>query len=191
MFTNNYITWKTECFTSTSYSTSFTATTFTGVSKTIYIFGAEMQDIGTVMRKSLTGSIVDKECYRGEGGVCFGTGSTPATKDDYTLESPITSGITVTNPSDVVYHENDNGQYTFSASFVVANTSDAELNIWEVGVVSYLGNYCSTGITISGSFGGSPILFDRQVLSEPITIPAGESKLVTYKITFNQVLNIE
>ncbi len=126
----------------------------------------------------------------GYPGVYFGTGSTPATKSDYRLESPITSGLTITNPSDLVVDSDGNGKYTFIADFIVRNTTESEINIYEIGVFcpicTDMGYY-----NASSNVKWAMVLMERTVLDEPITIPAGESKLVTYKITFNQTLNVE
>lgn len=118
-------------------------------------------------------------------GVYFGTGSTPANLADHTLQSPITSGLTITNPSRVLLESEKEGQYTLSASYVLTNATEAELNIYEMGVV--------TPALVGGQYGSClyPVLMERTVLTEPITIPPGASKLVTYKITFNQTLNVD
>lgn len=118
-------------------------------------------------------------------GVYFGSGSTPATKSDHKLESPITSGLSITNPGGASVDEN-NGRYTYILPFVVKNTSENEINIWEIGVFGEATYYKS-----SGSYYIQNVLFERTVLTEPITIAPGEAKLVTYYLAFNQILNVE
>ena len=144
-------------------------------------------DIGYWLTKAKCTSIPtgSKSSFGDRGGVFFGTGSTPATKNDYTLESPITSGLTINAPNVISYSNDAHGKYSLSVSFAITNTSGAEINIWEVGLVSELGG------NANGATNYFPVLFDRTVLSEPITIPAGGVKLVTYKLTFNQTLNVE
>lgn len=117
------------------------------------------------------------------GGVYFGSGSAPATKEDHCLQSPITSGLSIINPPKCSFTEDGNGQKVFSANYVLTNTSDAEINIYEIGLF----------MTISQSSSAyyRRVLAERTVLTEPITIPVGESKLVTYKITVNETLNVE
>lgn len=116
-------------------------------------------------------------------GVYFGTGSTPATLSDYTLESPITSGLSITNPSKLVWTDNGMGRYAVKADFILTNTAENEVNIYEIGLISFM---------YKDDLGYLyPFLMERTVLPEPITIPAGGIKLVTYKITFNQVLNVD
>lgn len=115
-------------------------------------------------------------------GIYFGSGSTPANKNDYTLESVIESGLSISNPSSLVQSNDGNGKYSFSSPIVISNTSDAEININEIGLF------------LPGGENGSQwylLLMERTVLTEPITIAPGESKLVEYKLTFNQTMNVE
>lgn len=110
------------------------------------------------------------------GGVFFGSGATPATQYDYKLETPITSGLSIVNPSQYSFNDNGNGQWTFSASYVVTNTTTAEITIREIGIVTAVNTDSSTYY---------PVLMERTVLDEPITIPAGDAKLITVKLTQN------
>lgn len=110
------------------------------------------------------------------GGVYFGTGSTPPQKTDYKLENPITSGLYITN-SGVSEANPSDGVYVYSASYILRNTTDADVTIAEIGLYSYF----EAGTSYKGC-----VLFERTVLDAPITITPGESKLVTYKVTFNQ-----
>lgn len=115
-------------------------------------------------------------------GVYFGKGSTPAQKTDANLESLIDSGLEITSPAKVVEYSDGNGKYEFIADFGVRNISESEINIYEVGL------FLSVRVKSSQYY---PMLVERTVLAEPITIPPGEAKLVSYKLTFNQTLNVE
>lgn len=139
------------------------------------------------MKTARCGAFTDEAT--GSSGVYFGSGYTPAQKSDYKLESQITSGLSITNSNVLTEHEKD-GQYTLSASYAVKNTSDAEINISEIGLFSAVCTSTSDRIYTSTDT-RYPILVERTVLTEPITIPAGKTKIVTYKITFNQTLNVE
>lgn len=110
-------------------------------------------------------------------GIYFGTGSTPAARTDRTLESLITSGLEITNPSSIVLTE-DAGVYEYSSTFTIKNTSDADITISEVGAYTVF-------VTPSNAYYG-PMLLERTVLDNPITIPAGKVKIFIYKLTFNQ-----
>lgn len=121
-------------------------------------------------------------------GVYFGSGSTPATATDYKLANPITSGLTITNQGSVTISEEAEDRYTATAGYLLMNTSDTEINIYEVGLIGVLaGKY---------SYAPSPLdyrtcLLERQVLPKPVIIAPGETKFVTYKLIFNQILNVE
>lgn len=108
-------------------------------------------------------------------GVRIGTGVTPATADDYTLESVINSGLSVVNPQDVtVTREND--FVAVYATYTVTNNGTTAVAISEIGL------FCA-GVYTSSTM--VPILADRTVLESPITINPGEAKPITYTIRFN------
>ena len=108
-------------------------------------------------------------------GVSFGTGTTPATVSDYCLESILASTqINVSVPSAVSYSRGDTYE-EYSVTFGITNKTTEAITISEVG------------LTAEPS-GGNPILYalvDRTVLDTPVTIPAGQSKQITYTIRFN------
>ncbi len=104
--------------------------------------------------------------------VRFGNGTTPATVNDYKLESQIDSGITVANPSTVTTEQTDS-YISWTVTFGVS--ASVETTISEIGLISKA--YITNGDTAT--------LVDRTVLDEPITIPAGQSKQITYTIRFN------
>ena len=99
-----------------------------------------------------------------------GTGTTAATEDDYELEVGAT-GLTCDS---VVTAVGSNDAKTYTATF--SNTTDTDIVVTEIG---FFMCYAYTG--------GSPLdnfLLDRIVLNTPITIPAGESKAITYELGF-------
>lgn len=115
----------------------------------------------------------------GIAGVSFGTGTTPATVSDYALESILGSTqISAAAPSNVSFSRGDTYD-EYSVTFGITNITTEAITISEVGLTArpaYLGgspgyNYCA--------------LVDRTVLETPVTIPAGQSKQITYTIRFN------
>ena len=113
-------------------------------------------------------------------GVRFGTGSTPATKADWDLENPMFSGLNV-SANTMVMSEEAPGKYAAHNTFVVTNTTDAEINIWEVGLYAPV-NIMQDANTKRFHYA----LMERTVLDAPINIQPGASKVVTYKLTINQ-----
>lgn len=193
MFTNNYLAYRKHAFLGSDNTYYVTAD---GSSRTMYRLSIEVADLGQWLRlarcgeiltTSKTGAYPDTAVHP---GVYFGSGSTPASKSDYKLESPITSGLAITNPSNLAWTDDGNGKYEVIADYILRNTSDAEINIYEIGVFSPV-NSMSNSMYGSSSNVWWLTLMERTVLNEPISIAPGESKLVTYKLTFNQTLNVE
>lgn len=117
-------------------------------------------------------------------GVYFGTDSTPATENDYTLGAPITSGLSITNPTNYARSEDAAaGTVTYSVIFTVTNTSGEDINIYEIGWV--------TDHTQGNNSNTFYMLLDRTVLDEPINLPAGATKFITYELTFRWELIAE
>lgn len=108
-------------------------------------------------------------------GVSFGTGTTPATASDYCLESILgTTQISVTVPSAVTFSRGDTFD-EYSVTFGITNITTEAITISEAGLTAM-------------PFKGNPnhyALVDRTVLDTPVTIPAGQSKQITYTIRFN------
>ena len=114
----------------------------------------------------------------GQSGVSFGTGATPATASDYFLESILTnSKISVSTPSPVSFSRGDTSE-EYSAAFGVTNITAEAISISEVGL---------TANPYRPSSGSNYVfaMVDRTVLDTPVTIPAGQSKQITYAIRFN------
>lgn len=99
-----------------------------------------------------------------------GTGTTAATEDDYILES-VATGL---NCDSVVTAIGSNYSKTYTAIF--SNITNADIIVTEIG---FFINYPTNGGSTVDWF-----LLDRTVLSTPITIPAGESKSITYELGF-------
>ena len=109
-------------------------------------------------------------------GVVVGSGNAPATKADYKLENIITSGlksVSSTNATDAL----DNGVENIKA-IILQNTTETDITISEVGLIGM----CYSG---SGDSYYKYLMVDRTVLDVPVTIPAGESKAISYSIRIN------
>lgn len=113
--------------------------------------------------------------YSGYGGVMFGTGTTPPTKDDYKL-----SGALLTNFSysaGVSYEYDDTGT-TIRAIYTITNIGSDDMTIGEIGLMCNM--YDSSNQTdIRKGF------IERTVLDTPVTIPADGVGQVTYTIRIN------
>lgn len=101
----------------------------------------------------------------------IGTGTTAATENDYKLEADATG---VTCDTAITAISGNDSKKTYTATF--SNTTDANIVVTEIGFF--------TNCYYNSSSENDNFLLDRIVLDTPITIPAGESKPITYEIGF-------
>jgi hypothetical protein len=110
-------------------------------------------------------------------GIVLGTGSTPASADDYRIETPITSGLsaTVTYTRDLDSNGNPYLQFTIN----VTNTSSSDIIVRELAYNQTVSGTSSLNGTSSVNY---VVCFDHTVLSNPVTIPAGGSAAILYTL---------
>ena len=118
-------------------------------------------------------STINRTSTIGNGYLMLGTGTTAPTADDYLLESPITTNLSC----DSVSVSRTSLIKTYTATFT--NSGSSDITVTEVGFIVYILYTYSSTTENSDSF-----LMDRTVLDTPITIPAGESRTVTYELSF-------
>lgn len=104
----------------------------------------------------------------------YGTGTTPAARTDYNMESQITTGISSSKGS-LSKLVNGSGDFVLSFVDTVRNASENSITISEIGL------NVSSRKTSSTS---ENLLIYHDVLTTPITIPAGESKNVEFTLRF-------
>jgi hypothetical protein len=148
------------------YFTDTAGSKIGGSSPQIYASKEYDEDIYKCLKTARIAAIPTTTTTTASRGVFFGTGKTPATAEDYTLESPITSGVSVTNPQGIAVK--DNGEVmSLYATYALKNVTATDIEISEIGVVSHLQQ--------------NHVLMERTVLDEPVVIPAGGSKAITYR----------
>lgn len=187
MFTKNYYAALATAFMNGFGSSGANAVDYQGVNRTMYKYiyeGVTPSAIcaATLSRQTETYSSTesrygDLRAYVGSdlysyGYVYFGTGTTPATLDDYKLESIITSGISISEQSETSSLADN--VITKKATYILKNNSSSDITIGEIGIYKYI-NY---GSSSNASF----FLLERTVLDEPITIPADGTGTVNYTI---------
>lgn len=109
----------------------------------------------------------------GLGYIVLGSGTTEPTPENYRLESQITTNLSC----DSVSVSRNTTVKTYTATFSNSGTSD--ITVTEIGYVSRILYTYSNWNYIYDNF-----LMDRTVLDTPITIPSGESRTVTYELSF-------
>lgn len=183
MFTNNYIKYrKAQFFATTDTFTTPANSTFTSHLKNDYVANI-YGDLGVSMCTGRCKEVpITYESYNTSNGVYFGSGTTPAARTDYALEAPIKSGLTITNPSTFLLDNDGAGKYTYSMPFILTNTTATDIIINEVGLFTPVPYYYS-----SSKYGYYQVLMERTVLDAPVIVPARDSVLFTYKISFHHI----
>lgn len=117
-------------------------------------------------------------------GIAVGSGDTAATENDYTLESPFTSGITGSiSPAGTcaLRYNSDTDSYSYYIDITVTNMGSESITIREIG--KYGNHYYSDtkGTNAASNSAKTAVLFDRTVLENPVTIAAGEAAVIRYE----------
>lgn len=191
MFTNNYLLMRKALFEIGGHP-NLAANGFYDASGGVfnsYASSLAVSDIGWWMKYARCQAITGRDpndiyaCNSTYAGVYFGSGSKTATKEDFALHEPITSGLEITNTNALVWSNDENGNYSVYSDYVLRNTTDHDIVIREIGIFTPVAN-------------GTPrpdvaatvryFLMERTVLDDPIVIPSNESRLVSYTVRFNQ-----
>lgn len=151
---------------------------YTGSTQTMTLFDTHNEESACQVPYGLLGGVCAMFSVKHGNyfGTFLGTGKTPATIDDYVLESPITDGsLKIDTPLDNGLVVAVNPTYAeFSATHAVTNTTSEPIEITEIGLYGKL----REGVN------NYPCLFDHTVLENPIVIPAGQTVPVNYAIKF-------
>lgn len=109
-------------------------------------------------------------------GIRVGSGSTPASVNDYELESMITSGISGSVSFDSSRQIDGSGNYQSVYLVSITNTGSVDVVVSEIGYAINAYGATNNG----GSRQEIKILIDRTLLNTPVTIAPGESAVITY-----------
>ena len=110
-------------------------------------------------------------------GIWIGSGTTPPTADDYSLEERITSNASGTATISGDYIDSD-GNPTLKMVVTITNTGSDSITISEIGFFQSIN--AATSVSASGS--DAVFMLDRTLLNTPVSIPAGESAAITYTL---------
>lgn len=115
---------------------------------------------------------VSKEWNYYNSGIILGSGTTPATADDYCLENSLIDQNISSYTTTVTNIETANGTKTV---ILIQNVGSSSITIGEIGVW--------TPLDMNGGTPAGRCLLDRTVLSSPITIEAGGIGQIEYTIS--------
>ena len=120
-------------------------------------------------------------------GVAVGSGTTPPTENDCTIEQQIL-GVSASTPSiaNATYYDKTNNRYLARLDYSVANNSEASVTISEIALFATFYTAAARGDNASSS-GSSlcSILIDRTLLASPVTIPAGSAATIRYEFAYD------
>lgn len=119
-------------------------------------------------------------------GFAFGTGTTAPTEDDYTIESIISSGLSMTGTPQKQYSFNsETDEYTVYYDITLANSSESDISISEVCHFANVFPTANKGeAPVTNIYNYFSVLMDRIVLEIPVVIPAGESGVIRYSMIY-------
>lgn len=107
--------------------------------------------------------------------VMFGSGTTPPTANDYTLESPLQK-VTYSKGTVVVTETDDKD--TYMNCFNITNNNTEAISVSEVGIVVPCPYAGTTSVATKY------MLIERTVF-DPVTIAPGETATIRYEIVVN------
>lgn len=123
-------------------------------------------------------------------GVIFGSGNTPATEDDYCLESIISQNVNLSKGSSRVFRwDFENSKLYIGIDYTISNTGAESIEIKEVGKT--VSAYSSSELNGDATGNEFVVLLDRTVLDVPVIIPAGESGVVRYEFEYDYSTTVE
>ena len=132
---------------------------------------------------SLITSIGDTGTY----GIALGSGTTPVTDEDYTMESLITSGISASFASQAKAYDAIEGKSYAYVNITVTNTGASDVTISEIGL--FITSRCSTTRGDSVSTGAEvTVMVDHTLLNTSVTIPANEAAVIQYRFEIDDTV---
>lgn len=177
MVTNNFKKILMLIFSSTVTGTNQPKVPNTGLPKFVGITGKEQQMVNQLGYEQRQNSLYNMMNHLAKSSsnanlyMRVGTGTTAPTENDYELATVNTDVSCDT----VIVGNSANYTKTYTATF--SNPTSSDITVTEVGLYGKISYNSQNEFYID-------VLLDRTVLTTPITIPAGESKTITYELSF-------
>ena len=111
-------------------------------------------------------------------GISIGTGGTPATVNDFNLESTISSGVSLSVSTTEAGCEPPGAPF-LAYSVTITNTGSEAITIREIGYKQNIKGAPYPGGTTNNS---TVCLLDRTVLDTPVTIQPGDAGVIRYTL---------
>lgn len=118
-------------------------------------------------------------------GFAVGSGDTPATDEDYNVETLITDLALSTTPVVQSNYDSTTGKYSVYVELSLSNSTASDIVVKEIARFAAVYASSELGGTLSSSNPNKrSIMVDRTVLDTPVTIPAGQSGLIRYSFVY-------
>lgn len=165
---------------------------FKALQKALLLWGGNSNLYGTYFYKNIQGQDRYQSGYaytpqpwaiassNTAAGIHLGSGTTAPTADDYCLESDVTADVAASVTS-TTRTKGANGDWSQTVNVTVTNTSDSPVTIAEIGYYGSVRGGTTEGGTSSTST-NMVTMFDRTLLTTPVTIPVGAAATITYTI---------
>lgn len=111
-------------------------------------------------------------------GLALGSGDTPPTENDYTVETIISNLTGTNNPNIYDSYDSSTGIYTVYLDTLLSNATASDITVKEICRFTRVPTGSALGQTVSGNY--VSIMMDRTVLDTPLTVPAGGTKTLRY-----------
>lgn len=140
-------------------------------SSDIKYFGDYVRDHSLTRRVT---SISNTDTY----GIALGSGNTPATEDDYTMESLITTGSVVIQTAATAYDTINKVSYGYINMTITNNTSD-DITINELGLFVTARAANTAGGELNANFNYT-VMVDHTILDAPLVIAPNDVGIIQY-----------
>lgn len=118
-------------------------------------------------------------------GFAVGSGNTPATDEDYNVETLITDLTLSTTPVVQSSYDTTTGKYSVYVELSLSNATANDIIVKEIARFAAVYATNELGGTLSASNPAKrSVMVDRTVLNTPVTIPAGQSGLIRYAFVY-------
>lgn len=135
------------------------------------------------------GSYVSSTLGMGKSNICLGTGNTPVTYEDYDLSGDIVSSKLLTYQSHEFTYDESTHKFKKRVTYTYSNTGSTDLVVSEWGLWTSSGTYFSSAVNFRDNKTYDVLLY-REVLDEPLTIPAGVTSTLTFEVEFPMMHHI-
>lgn len=125
------------------------------------------------------GTCTQNISFGSSSGIWLGSGNTPASEEDYNLESRITSGLSAASPS-LTEGIDGSGNLYLEMVFLLSNTTSSDITVREIGYVQDFRLANTQGDTMANT--NRNVMLDRTVLATPVTVPANDSAAIKYTL---------